>query len=98
MFRIALLSLALASPAYAAPTCGPRQAVVAALKGNFGESVVARGYSADPSGQIAAVMETWVNATNGSWTVLMTTPAGVSCIAASGGRFEAVAVIDGDPA
>ena len=68
------------------------------LADKYGESVVARGYMSDQSGQIAAVMETWVNGESGTWTVLLTTPAGVSCIAAVGRTFEAVAVIDGDPA
>lgn len=76
--------------ALAQTNCGPVVQVREALANKYGESVVARGLIADQSGQIAAVMETWVNGESGSWTVLMTTPAGVSCIAASGGSYEAV--------
>lgn len=98
LLRACLLSLAFASPAIAQSQCGPREAVIAALTGQYGESVVSRGLIANAQGQTVAAMEVWVNAKTGSFTVLLTRPDGVACFAASGGSYEVVAAVDGDPA
>ena len=90
MLRACLLSLAVASPAIAQPNCGPREAVIAALSSQFGESVVSRGLIAKQQGQTVAAMEVGVNPTSGSFTVLLSRPDGTACFAASGGSYEAV--------
>ena len=98
MIRAAILSLAFASPAIAQNQCGPRDAVVAALSSQYGESVVSRGLIGNAQGQTVAAMEVWVNMQTGSFTVLLSRPDGTACFAASGGSYEAMKVVAGDPA
>ncbi len=90
MIRAACIALACASPALAQSQCGPREAVIAALTAQYGESVIGRGLIANQQGQTVAAMEVWVNPTSGSFTVLLSRPDGTACFAASGGSYEAV--------
>ena len=90
MIRPLILALAVASPAAAQSQCGPTEQVIAALTGRYGEAVIAQGLVADPQGNLIALMQTYVNADTGTWTVLMTRPDGMSCMTASGGTYEAV--------
>ena len=59
--------------------CGPRDAAVAELVGDFGEQVIGRGLS--HNGQ--AMLEVFKSET-GSWTVIVTDINGVSCVLANG--------------
>ena len=59
--------------------CGPRDAAVAELVGDFEERVIGRGLS--ENGQ--AMLEVF-KSESGSWTVIVTDTYGVSCVLANG--------------
>jgi len=58
--------------------CAPRAKIVAALSKRHGERPISIAMTND-----GRVLELWANA-DGPWTLLITTPHGVSCIQASG--------------
>ncbi len=80
---------------FAAPTCGPRDAVTSALADRYGET--RRGVGL---GDGNMVMEVYASSETGTWTILITRPDGLSCLAASGSGYEALtdAMPEGDPA
>jgi hypothetical protein len=80
--------------ANAAPQCGPRDAVLAALADQYGETRRSAGLASDN-----VLMEVFASDTNGTWTITLTRPDGITCLAASGAHFEAIAAQPpGDPA
>lgn len=68
----------------AGPQCAKRDAVVAQLSQNYGESRRSIGIAANNT-----VMETFASA-KGSWTITVTMPDGITCLVASGQGFEAL--------
>lgn len=74
-------------PAEAQPPmpCGKRDALVAQLEGRYGETRRSVGLQ---SGR--GIVETYANDKTGSWTILVTTPDGLSCLVAAGEAFRAV--------
>ena len=62
--------------------CGPRDAIVAHLAQNYSENRRAIGLAANN-----AVLEVFA-AESGSWTILVTTPGGPTCLVASGENFQ----------
>ena len=66
--------------------CGPREAVVERLASAYGETRQSVGI-----GSNNAMVEVYASDETGSWTILVTMPAGVSCPVASGQSFEEVA-------
>lgn len=82
-----LLSWLLASPASAEPVCMPRPDLVAQLRDGYGESLTARLLTQDEK----ALIEVYT--APGSWTLLVTDAAGISCMVGSGGAW----VIQGVP-
>jgi hypothetical protein len=66
--------------------CGPRAAVVARLAEGFGETRQSIGLGADN-----AMVEVFASATTGTWSITVTTAAGLTCLVASGRAFEEVA-------
>lgn len=84
----AALFVAVTTPAtaQAALNCGPRDLVVQRLADGYGETRQSIGI-----GSNNAVVEVYASAETGSWTILVTTPAGVTCLVASGQAFEEVA-------
>lgn len=86
----AMLLLAQAS----APTCADRDDILRHLAADkWREAVVARAL--DNTGRL---VETVANPDTGTWTQLVTTPGGKTCIAASGDGWSAVEYHHGDPA
>lgn len=85
----ALMALALvwvvASAASAQTNCGPPDLVKARLGEQFGERVQVQGLTA--SGHLMQ----WYASAGGSWTIVLTTPAGPSCMMAAGQDFQIVA-------
>lgn len=79
----AALSLA-ASPALAQAVCGPRAELAEKLAAEFGERPVARGLATD--GRMVEVFA----GPEGSWTLVVTTPAGRACLAAAGEAWQPV--------
>jgi hypothetical protein len=94
MRLIAILgALALATPATAQGVCMPRDVAQRGLAGEFGELRQSGGITHNGK----AVFEMYGNAETGTWTMLVTTPDGVSCFVASGSGYVG-AIIPGDPA
>ena len=80
----AALLLAVPTVAFSQPRqCGPRDNVLAVLSERYGETRQSIGLGA--SGQ---VMEVFASLDTGTWTILITSPAGLSCLVAHGGSFE----------
>lgn len=67
-----------ADPGLAA-NCAARDMVVERLKTRYAEQLVARGLQSKN-----ALMEIYASAATGTYTVLITTPQGVSCVVGSG--------------
>ena len=85
MFRVALFVAAFAAfPALAqeTPTCVKRSDLLNHLATNFDESPVAMGLTT--SGKVLEV----VVSAGGSWTIIVTTPSGISCGIASGESWK----------
>ena len=72
--------------AQSARNCGPRDAVVQQLAESYGETRQSVGI-----GSNNAMVEVFASTDTGSWTIIVTMPAGVSCLVASGQSFEEVA-------
>ncbi len=83
---ILTLALALLMPATADAqiACGKRDTILATLARDHHEAPVARGLTAD--GRLIEV----IAAEGGSFTVLVSQPAGMSCIVASGLHWQAL--------
>lgn len=77
--------IATIGPVTAGTPCGMRDKVIAKLQADYSEQLTAGGYQTSKS-----VMEVWTSTENGTFTVLLTNPNGVSCIVATGtGWFQA---------
>ena len=79
---LSLFALACASPAQAAAMCGKRGDFIKALAGKYQESGRAMGIT----GQVNLV-EVFASQA-GTWTILVTTPEGKTCIIAAGNSWE----------
>lgn len=88
---LALLASLWASAAFAA--CYPRVAVVEQLVRQYHEKQSATGTTTDTDGRLALI-EVWSSPT-GTFTILITRPNGVTCVAATGGDWHQEPV--GDP-
>lgn len=80
----------------AAPQCAPRDRVTTILADTYGET--RSGIGLNGSDQ---VMELFTNPATGSWTILITLPAGAACLIVSGTGYEPVTTplpAKGDPA
>ncbi|MCH7889517.1 MAG: hypothetical protein IIA00_09595 [Proteobacteria bacterium] len=85
MLRVALAVAALAAfPALAqeAPTCVKRSDLLDHLAANYDESPIAMGLTT--SGKVLEI----VVSEGGSWTIIVTTPSGISCGIASGESWK----------
>ena len=80
---IAILAL-LPTHSFAQVTCAPREALVPMLQENYGERQHASGL--DAAGNVA--FELYANEASGTWTLIATTAAGVSCLIGSGNVFQ----------
>jgi len=92
----AFIVAALSGPAepQGAQTCAPRDHVVLRLEQKYGETARILGLTSDGS-----LLEVWASYQTGSWTVVVTTPSGVSCLLAAGLHYGVLpsASPDGDP-
>jgi len=85
----ALISLCLAAAtpyaeAETAPSpCAARKEVVARLAERYGETLRSVGLNRDN-----ALLEVYASEETGSWTILLTDPAGRACLVASGEMWE----------
>ncbi len=98
---LALMALLAAGAAFlvAGPThaqqsnaCAPREQVVEKLARTYGETRQSIGL-----GSNNAVMELFASDSTGTWTITVTTTAGMTCLVASGQAFEAMAEALAEP-
>lgn len=75
----ALLALGACTTATAQSDCAPRDTAVEYLSEQWGEAIVGAGLESPTS-----ILEVWVAEETGTWTIVRTTPDGMSCIVASG--------------
>jgi hypothetical protein len=75
--------------------CADRDAIIASLSKNYSEKHLASGFQSS-----AGLMEIWVSEPDGTWTILMTQPNGMTCIMASGTHWleEDAMPLAGEPA
>ena len=66
----------------ASPVCGPRAALLAQLTARYGEQPRHLGLAGNGS-----VLEV-LTSSSGSWTILLTTPTGRSCLLAAGRHWQ----------
>lgn len=74
----ALLLWVTAPPAEAQARCGARDAIARDLARGYGEAQAGSGLAE------GRIFELWVSHETGTWTLLITTPGGMSCLAAAG--------------
>lgn len=79
------MAACLALPAHA-QSCAPREKVVEQLGNKFGETRQSMGLGSNNS-----VVEVFASHETGSWTIIVTSVNGVSCLVASGQAFEPIA-------
>lgn len=84
--------LAVTGPATAQQVCGPHEVAKDQLEKRFDEKVVGRGLA--NSGK--QMFELFVSE-NGTWTVVVSQPRGLSCVLASGESWQHVPLVIGDP-
>lgn len=92
---LASLGLATAAAAQSA-NCGLRDNVVEKLASKYDEQLAAGGLQ--KSRMTQSIMEIWASSETGTFTVLITSPQGVSCVVAAGTDFfkaEAVPKVQG---
>lgn len=76
--------------------CGQREFVIERLASRYGESRQSIGLGANNQ-----VVEVFASLETGTWTITVTTPAGMTCLVASGQSFETLteaAAIPGEQA
>lgn len=64
------------------PLCNARNVVLTSLKGNFSEKPTSMGLASN--GNVVELL----NSNEGSWSIIMTMPNGVSCLMASGNYWQ----------
>ena len=77
------LSSAVKADAQQQRNCAPREMVINRLADGYGETRQSIGMAANN-----AVVEVYASDESGSWTIIVTTPNGLSCLVASGQGFE----------
>ncbi|GGM01090.1 hypothetical protein [Pseudooceanicola nanhaiensis] len=81
-----LMAVLMAPDAAQARACAPRENVLARLAEGYGESRKSIGIGANNQ-----VVEVFASDESGTWTITVTSPAGVTCLVASGQAYEALA-------
>ena len=80
---------ALISSASAQAQCGPREQIVKSLGDNFKEAPIGVGVT-----QPGQVLELFASS-SGTWTMVVTTPNGTSCLIAAGENWDMVRAVRG---
>lgn len=76
-------AIAVTKPATALDACAPRNEVITALGQKFAEAPTAIGLTSD-----GRVIEVFANANGGTFTIIITTTAGLSCVAVEGEAWQ----------
>lgn len=82
LVRMSLLGIALSSPAFGQAQCGDRDAFIAELATKYDETRLGGGL--DGAGALIEVFTSQA----GTWTALMTTPDGRTCMVAAGNSWQ----------
>jgi len=91
LFTTTMLGVSLSLPTHAnaqqmmqrsGPVCGERGSLMDQLKGKYSEQPKSMGLAANGS-----VLEV-LTAKTGTWTILLTTPQGITCLIAAGEHWE----------
>lgn len=86
MIRVAIAALlVMTSQAAAAPDCIPREVALQRLAETYGEA--RRGVGLTDTN---VLMELFVSDATGTWTIVLTTANGISCLGASGQGYQAL--------
>lgn len=91
-----LFGMAATAPPAHASNCALRSIVVDKLESKYAETLTAGGLQGKDNAQ--TMVEVWASEKTGTFTVILTTPQGISCVVATGTDFfkrEAVAAVDG---
>lgn len=86
VFAVSFICAAVVKGFAQSQNCAPREVVIQRLAEKYGETRRSIGIA-----QQGAVMETFASDDTGTWTMTVTTPGGVTCMAVSGQSFEALA-------
>lgn len=93
LFAVAALATTLGFTNYAdAAMCGSRDSVTKLLANRYKEEPVAIGMVSD-----RGVMEVYVSNDTSTWSIVVTTPQGKTCIIAAGQNYEGVDFIAKGP-
>lgn len=86
LLGLALIGLPAATSAQTPAACATRDAVVHKLTADFGETRQSIGL-----GHNNTLVEIFASPESGTWSIVVTTTQGVTCLVASGRAFETVA-------
>jgi len=84
-----LAAFLLPAPVSAQPVCGPRDKFLDHLRGKYDERPVGLGLTGG-----GGVLEMLSAPDGKTWTIIVTTPGGLSCVVAAGQAWES---LDGEP-
>ena len=87
MFRLAIIFILLATPAMAQQLpgqCSPHDAGIKSIEDQYGETITGRGLHEN------GMMVEMLVSQSGTWTLVVTRPDGLSCIAGAGDNWETV--------
>ncbi len=96
MAALVIAAMWFVSAAQAQTVCGTRDSIVAMLGDKYGEVRKGGGLAGE-----TAILELWVSEATGTWTILKTTPNGLTCFVAVGDNWQddaAVKRVTGAPA
>ena len=82
---VALVAFLLAAPAMAQGSCDDRTSVLETLARKYQEAPIAAGITS--SGGLVEVLS---DGTGGTWTIIITSPQGLSCLVAAGEGWRSV--------
>lgn len=74
------------APVSASQNCAPRERVLERLAQSYGETRQSVGLGANN-----AMVEVYASQDSGTWTIIVTTAEGLTCLVASGQAFETLA-------
>lgn len=89
-----LISTSVAALPVQAANCANRDLVVERLQSNYDEAFTAGGLQISQTKQ--AMVEVWASEQTGTFTVMLTSPEGVTCVLATGTNWHHVAPAEKD--
>ncbi len=87
-----LTATTFSAPAMGQAACAPRAAVLESLAAKYGETPIAAGVT-----DRALLIEVLASGDGGTWTIIATSPAGVSCFIAAGEGWRRMPAVPAGP-